>query len=148
MVKNQIQEFEDILSGQGLHSALNFLNQQVSHRFTAIYRFDKDELEIVDFIDKLNDASTAPLSRAPFLQSFCEVAIREEGILTSNSALDKRFDARPYQGVITSYVGLPLIHSEGDLYGTLCHIDYDQQVISDDEFAFLQQAAKLMTLSL
>ena len=148
MVKSQIQKFEDILSGEGLHSALEFLNQQVLHRFTAIYRFDKADVEIVDFIDKLNDAATAPTSRVPFLQSFCEVAVQEGGITTSNSALDKRFDARPYQGIITSYVGLPLIHSEGDLYGTLCHIDYDQQVISDDEFAFLQQAAQLMTRSL
>ena len=148
MVKNQIQKLEKILSDQGLHSALEFLNQQVSHRFTVIYRFDKDDVEIVDLIDKLNNAATSPSSRVPFLQSFCEVAIRDGGIITSNSALDKRFDARPYQGIITSYVGLPLMHSGGGLYGTLCHIDYDQQVISDDEFAFLQQAAQLMTRSL
>lgn len=148
MITTEIQELEEILGNQGLSGALKFLNQRVTHRYTAIYRLDKNNFEIVLLIDKLDDAAQAPPSRIPFYQSFCEIALQDGGFITSNSAFDKRLDAKPLQGVITSYVGLPLMHSGGDLYGTLCHIDYDHQPISDDEFAFLQQAALLISRSL
>ena len=95
-------------------------------------------------IDKLDDAATAPLSRVPFSQSFCEIAVRDAGVKTSNSALDKKLDGLPNEGVFLSCVGLPLMKQAGNLYGTLCHYDTTEQDISDAEFAFLQQAAALM----
>ena len=145
---HQLHELEEILKLQGLNAALRFLSERVAHRFTAIYRLDKDDLQIVELIDKRNEPATAPLPRVPFLQSFCEVAVRDGSLATSNSALDDRLDARPNQGVLASYVGLPLMQPSGHLYGTLCHYDYNQQSISDDEFAFLQQAAGLLIKSL
>lgn len=144
MVNTQLQSLEQILHSQGLHAALEFLNQQVTHRFTAVYRLNKDSMEIVELVDKLNDPSTAPLSRVPFSQSFCEVAVRDGSLVTSNSALEKKLDGAPYQGVLTSYVGLPLMRPAGDLFGTLCHYDYEEQAISDDTFSFLQQASVLL----
>ena len=148
MIKNELHDFEEILRDQGTYAALRFLNQRVSHRFSAIYRLDKNDLEIVELIDKLDDAATAPSSRVPFSQSFCEIAVREASFKTSNSALDKRLDGLPNQGVLLSYVGLPLMQQTGSLYGTLCHYDTTEQVISNDEFAFLQQAAALMKRAL
>ena len=99
MKKTELHDFENLLSRQGNHAALKFLNQRVSHRFSAIYRLDKNDLEIVELIDKLDDAATAPLSRVPFSQSFCEIAVRDGGVKTSNSALDKKLDGLPNQGV-------------------------------------------------
>ena len=144
MMKSELRDFEEILHRQGTHSALKFLNQRVSHRFSAIYRLDKNDLNIVELIDKLDDAATVPASRVPFSQSFCEIAVREGSFKTSNSALDKKLDGLPNQGVLLSYVGLPLMQQAGNLYGTLCHYDTTEQNISDAEFAFLQQAAALM----
>ena len=120
------------------------MNQQVTHRFTAVYRLNKDSLEIIELVDKLNDPSTAPLPRVPFSQSFCEIAVRDGSLVTSNSALEKRLDDARYQGILTSYVGLPLMRPTGDLFGTLCHYDYEEQPISDDAFSFLQQATVLL----
>ena len=145
---HQLHHLEEILKLQGLNAALKFLNERVAHRFTAIYRLDKDDLQMVELIDKHNEPATAPKPRVPFSQSFCEVAVRDGLLATSNSALDHRLDARPNQGVLASYTGLPLMQPAGQLYGTLCHYDYDQQPISDDEFAFLQQAAGLLIKSL
>ena len=121
MIKNELHDFEEILRDQGTYAALKFLNQRVSHRYSAIYRLDKNDLEIVELIDKLDDAASAPLSRVPFSQSFCEIAVRDGGMKTSNSALDKKLDGLPNQGILLSYVGLPLMQHAGKLYGTLCH---------------------------
>ena len=92
MTNTQTQALEDILNDKGLYSALEFLNQRVSHRFTAVYRLEKDMLEIVQLIDKLEDASTAPPMRVPFSQSFCEVAVEDGSLVTSNSALNSKLD--------------------------------------------------------
>lgn len=148
IMKNKLQQLEQILATDGLQSALEFLNQQVTHRFTAVYRLDKTDLEIVELIDKISDPSTAPLSRVPFSQSFCELVVQDGSLATTNSALDKKFDGRTYQGIIASYVGLPLLRPTGELFGSLCHYDYKEQPISDDEFSFLQQAAVLLARSL
>ena len=144
MVNIQIQELEDILKSKGMHSALDFLNQRVSHRFTAVYHLDKDALQIIELIDKLGDATTAPPSRVSFSQSFCEIAAQEGSLVTSDSALDRKLNSRPNQGVLSSYVGLPLMLPGGVLFGTLCHYDYEEQMINDDEFVFLQNAASVL----
>ena len=144
MANIQMQELENILDEKGMRSALEFLNQRVSHRFTAVYHLDKDALEIVELIDKLDDATTAPPSRVSFSQSFCEIAAQEGSLVTSDSAHDKKLDSRPNQGVLSSYVGLPLMLPGGVLFGTLCHYGYDEQMISDDEFVFLQNAAGVL----
>ena len=148
MPNTHIQQLEDILTGKGLNSALAFLNQRVPYRFTAIYRLNKDNLELVELVDKLDDPSTAPLARIPFSNSFCEVAVRDGSLVTPDTTLDKKLDGRPYQGIIKSYVGLPLMQATGALFGSLCHYDYDTQLIDDDEFAFLQEAAALIPKSL
>ena len=137
MLENSISGFEETLRSQGVDSSLEFLNQRVSHRFTAIFRLDKDKLEIIRLIDKLNDSSTAPLSPIPFTNSFCELVMRDGVVMTSNSVVDKRFDGKFSQGVVIAYVGLPLLQ-HGKLFGTLCHIDYNENKIDENEFAFLQ----------
>ena len=74
---HQLHHLEEILKLQGLNAALKFLNERVAHRFTAIYRLDKDDLQMVELIDKNNEPATAPMPRVPFSQSFCEVAVRD-----------------------------------------------------------------------
>ena len=58
--------------------------------------------------------------------------------------LTKVLDSAPYQSIITNYAGLPLMRPTGDLFGILCHYDYEEQLIIDDAFSFLQQATVLM----
>jgi GAF domain-containing protein len=78
---------------------------------------------------------SSALPDAPLGDSFCQFAIRDKEFVTANTATDKTLDGHRYQGVVASYVGLPLMKS-GALFGTLCHYDFVEQVIADDEFAF------------
>ena len=144
MIKEQMSMFEQTLTSQGLLSSLQYLNRRVKHRFTAVFRLDKSELSIVHLIDKLNDPSTRPLSPVPFTHSFCELVMQEGAMMTSNSTLDARFDGRFSQGAVVAYVGLPLVKSGGGLYGSLCHLDYQENRISNDEFSFLQDVVSVI----
>ena len=138
MLKNLISEFEENLRIQGVESSLIFLNKWVTHRFTAIFLPDNDSLEIVRLVDEMNDASAAPLSPVPFANSFCKRVLRDGSVLTSNSVVDKRFDGNYPQGTVISDVGLQLVQQGCKFYGNLCHADYKENKIDDDESVFLQ----------
>ena len=141
MLKNLNSEVEENLRIQGLDSSLKILNKWVTQRFTAIFLPDNDPVEIVRLVDKLNDASTAPLSPVPFANSFCKLVLRDGSVLTSNSVVDKRFDGKYPQGTVISDVGLQLVQQGCKFYGNLCHADYKENKIDEDEFVFLQSIA-------
>ena len=144
MLKDQLVQFEHAVAVGGPRAGLMFLNRRVPHRCTAVYKVVGESLVLVELIDKLDNRATAVLPPLPLMQSFCQVAIHAGHLSTSDSASDRRLNSKPYQGVIKSYVGLPLSYATGTLYGTLCHYDFAQQKIGDDEFEFLQRAAVIL----
>ncbi|MNL87691.1 hypothetical protein D3C87_2169680 [compost metagenome] len=46
--------------------------------------------------------------------------------------------------MLRSYIGLPLLDSEGRLYGTMCHFDEQALPLGDAEFEIFSKAAKLL----
>lgn len=48
------------------------------------------------------------------------------------------------QGFLLTYHGVPLLGNRGELYGTLCHFNALQRTIADEDFEFLQSAARLI----
>ncbi len=142
-VNSSLSEFENLLSTAGLHAGLTFLNGRVPHRFTAVYRLDQLMLHMVDMVDKdgLNDMK---LEAVPLGDSFCQFALRDGSFLTTRSADDPRLDGHPYQGVMESYIGLPLARADGELFGTFCHFDLAGRPVHDDEYAFLTQVAAVL----
>ena len=148
MLNDDLPDFEHAVAEGGLSAGLLFLNRRVGHRSTALYRIIGDNLEMVELVDKLGDPETAVPAPVALLKSFCQVALKDGQLVTSDSGLDARLDGKTYQGIIKSYVGLPLSHSQGTLFGTLCHYDFSEQSIDDDEFAFLQQAAVALSKTL
>lgn len=53
-----------------------------------------------------------------------------------------RLDGHKYQGVMACYHGVPLLSGVGALWGTLCHFDVVQRLLSDAEFDLLQSGAR------
>ena len=148
MYTDQLLELERVVADAGLLAGLTFLNRRVPHRCTVVYRLDGVDLKMIELVDKLGDPATALPAPVKFSQSFCQVTLRDGQLVTSDSALDSRLDNKTYQGIIKSYVGLPLSHSTGTLFGTLCHYDFSQQSIDDAEFDFLQRAAVVLSKAL
>lgn len=148
MLKDQLVQFEHAVAEGGLRAGLQFLNLRVPHRCTVVYKVDGDNLEMVELVDKLGNPATAVPAPVQLSQSFCQATLLYGQLVTSDSESDKRLDGKTYQGVIKSYVGLPLSHSRGTLFGTLCHYDFTEQPMDDDEFEFLQQAAVILAKAL
>ena len=92
--------------------------------FICVVRIDGDNLQMAELIDKLANPATAVLPPLPLLRSFCQVILNKGQLIASDSASENRLDNMPSEGVITSYVGLPLGCSSRTLFGILCHYDF------------------------
>ncbi|MDI3381886.1 guanylate cyclase [Xenophilus aerolatus] len=133
------------LQREGLAGGLRFLNARVPHRYTAAYRVHQDTLVNLDLFDKAGEVRPEFLASVPFEDSFCQFVLRDGQFRTECTAQDARLDGHRYQGVMGAYHGVPLVDDHGGLFGTLCHFDTAERTLSDEEFAFLQKAARLMS---
>jgi hypothetical protein len=74
------------LKSGGLEAGLRFLNQRVSHRFTAIYRLEEMVLHNVELVDKVeDDFDRSTLAAIPLGDSFCQFVLRDGLFRTSRT---------------------------------------------------------------
>ena len=145
-----LDQLISILERRGLKGGLKWLNDRVPHRWTAIYKLDRVVVVNQLAVDKLKKIDLCKLVALPLKDSFCQFAMRDGEFIKRNTSQDDdpRLIDHMYKGVVNSYVGLPLMENSDALYGTFCHFDTAPQVISDDEFAFLQKVARVLPLYL
>lgn len=139
-------QLSESLNSGGLEAGLRFLNQRVDHRFTAVYRLQDMVLHNVELIDKIqgDDLVRSGLQAVPLGESFCQFVMRDGFFRVSRTTGMEALDGHPHQGVMESYVGLPLMSSPDQMFGTLCHFDFAERALPDEEFAFLQRVARLL----
>lgn len=135
--------FRWTLDTGGLAAGMQFLNARVDYRCTAIYRLENLTMQNVVTYDRTGEVSNA-LVAVPLSDSFCQHVVRDGSFVTADSAQDHRLDGHPYQGVVVSYYGLPLMRTPGEIFGTFCHFDYVERTVPDSEIAFLEKAARLL----
>lgn len=131
----------ETLRSAGLQTALQILNDRVPHRFTAVYQLNGELMRNIAIVDKAGEVVPEHLLAVPLTSSFCQFVLRD-GFFNLHGNQDERLEGHPYQGVVESYVGVPLSRDGNVLIGTFCHFDFPPRTISDEEFAFMQQVAK------
>lgn len=141
---NTLHALRACMDQDGLDAGLRFLNQRVPHRFTGVYQLRDATLHNVGLFDKLGEVAPEALLAVPLTSSFCQFVLRDGRMLIGHSAQDERLNGHPYQGIVNSYVGLPLTHTGDDLQGTLCHFDFEPIEVPQDEYEFLRKAALLI----
>lgn len=139
--ERNLDPFLKALTSEGPEAALQYLNSEVPHRYTAIYRFDGELLRNVALYDKRRQMRPQFLIAVPFTQSFCQFVRRDQVFRTDDSASDERLVGHPYRGVVVSYHSAPILNERGALWGTLSHFDMGRQPLSESEFDLLRAAA-------
>ncbi|RYY91242.1 MAG: hypothetical protein EOO24_31850 [Comamonadaceae bacterium] len=147
---SRLDEFRAVLEQQGLQQALAVLNRDVPHRYSAVYRLTGALLRNHLLFDKQGEISPDFLKVVPFDSSFCQFVFREGVFNTDDSSLDNRLADHPYQGVVISYTGVPIVDTlgGGEIVGSLCHFDLVRHTLDDDAFEILQRASRLLTPSM
>lgn len=137
------------LKSGGLFAALTVLNERVAQRWTAVYRLAPDRhLVNVALVDKLGEVCPSYLLSIPNDVSFCQYSFDQGQFRTDNSALDDRLTGHPYKGVINSYHAVPIVSTDGQVRGTVCHFDTDALPLLDEDFELLRLAARTLPLEL
>lgn len=139
-MKRSVEQFIQVLGSGGPSEALAYLNAGVTHRFTSLYRLSQATLTNLALYDKLGQEPPQFLTEIPFHDSFCQFVLRDGAFRTDDSSTDARLDGSPYQGVIISYHGAPIVWA-GEVWGALCHFDFAAMPLPDEEFALLQACA-------
>lgn len=139
-----VTNFRSALSEQGLRAALRYLNEQSSHRFTAVFRFEGETLRNLYLIDR-DDPGVERCPDLPVLESYC-VYVRElqKTFTVDDADRDDRVAAHPKRESVKSYCGIPLMDDEEKLFGTICHFDYAALPVLREEVWILEDVAPLV----
>lgn len=139
-----VSRFRTILEADGVRGALGFLNQQGAHRFTGLFRFDGGTLRNLHLIDR-DDPTVERCPDQPVLDSYC-VYVRQTGqtFVTADTRDDPRVEGHPKQHSVQSYCGVLLLEENGELFGTICHFDFDPVPFSSEEVFLLEDVASTL----
>jgi GAF domain-containing protein len=77
--------------------------------------------------------------------SYC-VFVRDtrQSFTVEDAPRDDRVAGHPKQQTVRSYCGIPLMDRDGNLFGTICHFDYDAVQFTADDANLLDYAAPLI----
>ncbi len=139
-----LTQLHHTLQTQGVLPALALLNAGSDCRFTAAFEHVGDVLVNRYFHDRLGEPMPTFLAEVPYVDSFCQLAMRNGEFRSSNTAADSRVDYSPYQGMVLSYHAVPVQDSTLRYSGTLCHFDLQQVSLSDSAFGLLRQMARML----
>jgi CheY-like chemotaxis protein/nitrogen-specific signal transduction histidine kinase len=133
-----------ILSTQGLHDALRFLNSRTPHRFTGLYRFEPPTLHNIALFDSETPGATKGAD-APMAETYCSIVGKHErGFTSEDTRHDDRLRTHPARTTIISYCGVLLRDAEGRPFGTLCHFDLVPSEVPIREMPLMEAAAPLL----
>ena len=139
-----VAEIKKILRNEGVRAALIFVNHLTEHRFSALYQFQNDILRNLYFYDR-EYPETETTDEIPVTASYC-VFLRDSGLLfhTSDALRDERVRTHPKREQLQSYCGVPVLDSEGKLFGSVCHFDIKARVIADEDVDLMEAVALLL----
>ncbi len=140
-----VAEFSHVLSHGGILAGLQFLNRRVTHRCTAIYRLEAMTVRNLYIYDREGALLPESLGVVPLDDSFCQHALRDGSFLSDDTRTDPRVEGSPFRGVVVAYHGIPLLDNHCELFGSLCHFDFVPHSLPDEEFDFLQKAARVLS---
>ena len=139
-----LRDLKSILGRDGVRAAVIFLNSKTDHRYTALYRFDRETLCNLYFVDKENP-SRESIEDIPVSASYCAFVRRNDGTFTvSNSIEDARLEHHAKRNIVRAYCGVPLHDEAGKVFGTICHFDFQPMSITDSNFGLMEALAPLL----
>ena len=122
--------FSDRLESTGLRAALAYLLGLTDYRFIAIFRYHEGMANAAVFYDRENPNVVA-VDEVSDRATYCCYVRNSRGVFMTADALhDPRLEDHVSRAVVQSYCGVPVMTSDGEVLGTLCHYD---QVPRDPE---------------
>lgn len=133
-----------LLQSLQINEALGELNATTGYRFTAVYRFTAAGAANLAIFDRHSDTPESLLV-VPEGASYCGI-VRDtrNAFLVTRSLEDGRIVKHPAREAVQSYCGVPLIAGDGEVFGSLCHFDFEPRDGSDDATALMVEVSRYL----
>lgn len=134
-----------LLQSLQINEALRELNATTGYRFTAVYRFTATGAANLAIFDRESDAPEALLV-VPEGASYCGI-VRESknAFLVTRSLEDGRIVKHPVCEAVQSYCGVPLVGEDGEVFGSLCHFDFEPRDAPEQATALMSQVSRYLS---
>lgn len=120
-----LAEFSHLLKEFNIRSALTYLLSLTDYRFIGIFRFENEIAKSLVCIDR-NNPDVEEIEDAIISATYCCYVRDTNGVFTTaNAMIDSRIIGHPKRESLASYCGVPILHSEGEILGTICHFDHE-----------------------
>lgn len=138
------QTIADLIAHDNVRDALRYMNGLTNFRFTALYRFDQDQLSSRVFYDR-EHPDVLSTETIPVEASYCIYVRHNRGpFLVADSLSDERVAAHCKRQEVRSYCGVPLVDARGWMHGSLCHFDFEPHPLRETDLLLLEDIARLL----
>ena len=121
--EDAFDSFARRLSDEGLRSALAGLLALTDYRFIGIFRFKNGQAAAAVHYDRENPNELRSAEVPETATYCCYVRDSRGAFTTANALLDARLDGHAAREAVPAYCGVPIMDSEGVIFGTLCCYD-------------------------
>ena len=134
-----------LLQSLQINEALRELNATAGYRFTAVYRFTASGAANLAIFDRESEAPEALLV-VPEGASYCGI-VRDSrnAFLVTRSLEDGRIVRHPAREAVQSYCGVPLVGDDGEVFGSLCHFDFEPRDAPEQATALMSQVSRYLS---
>lgn len=147
MTDTALHVFAKTLDSQGLRPALVYLRGLTDYRFVGIFRFENGHTVSVAHVDR-DDPTAVWTDDEPTDSTYCcSVRDTNGAFVTADAMLDPRTEGHAKSDVVSAYCGIPIMDSEGVLFGTLCHYDTVPRDPEELDLSLLLRAASRLAQS-
>ncbi|HEY5086721.1 MAG TPA: GAF domain-containing protein, partial [Gemmatimonadaceae bacterium] len=139
-------QFRALLAASGMYVALGLLNARTRYRFTGVYRVEPPVLRNEYLFDRENPELTLGGDVSPLDHTYCGiVAATRAPFFSADARTDVRLAKHAARDSVVSYIGVPVVKTDGRIFGTLCHFDLRPRILPLDELAVLESISRLVS---
>jgi CheY-like chemotaxis protein len=127
-----------------LHGLIAILNDHAPYRFTSFSRFDGERVVQLAYADRENPNAAPDGDRIAKSYHLYVRDLRAPLVLEDANEDTRVAAAHPVRARAMSYVGLPILRTDGSIFGSICHYDVVRREARDDVVAVLDRVARLL----
>lgn len=138
-----LDQLQFLLAQGEFAKATELLNALGPYRFTALYRIAGETLNNLVVYDRAKGGA-ARWDSIALGESYCDYVSRmRDAFIVEDSALDPRVKGHAKRPVVHAYCGVPLTGASGEVFGTVCHFDFDPVPADEGALRWLQAVARM-----
>lgn len=136
--------FAPQIAAGDIRALLEYLNGLTDHRFTGVYRFEKEWVVSVALWDRENPSLVLG-ANVRMKESYCWLTgISDTAYIIEDATRDARLDGHAARDEVRSYVAVLLRDRSGAPWGTLCHYDFQPRATPPETLARLEAIRPLV----